>query len=112
MQKRIIITIGTTIALLTIGYILKKHSKKSKLRKKILESGTNDYSGTAKDIIVSMKNAKALYKDLISKSHPDRFPNDLVKQVRAAEITVLLIDAKRNYRKLIELKQLVDTDLK
>jgi hypothetical protein len=111
MQKQLIISTCSIIALLAIGSLLKKYFKKRKLRKKVLASGTDDYRGTAIDIALSISKAQTLYKELITKSHPDRFPTDTVKQARAAEITALLTDAKRNYRKLIEIQNIINNDL-
>ncbi len=95
-----------------MGYLIYKKVKKNILRKKVLADGTDDYAGTAKNIALSISQSKALYKKLISKVHPDRFPNDIEKQKRAEEISAMLTEAKRNYNKLLEIEQLIETELK
>ena len=102
-----LVIIGTA----AMGYLIYKKVKKNILRKKVLADGTDDYVGTAKNIALSISQSKALYKKLITKVHPDRFPNDIEKQKRAEEISAMLTEAKRNYNRLIEIEQLIENEL-
>ncbi len=102
-----LVIIGTA----ELGNLIYKKVKKNILRKKVLADGTDDYAGTAKNIALSISQSKALYKKLISKVHPDRFPNDIEKQKRADEISAMLTEAKRNYSRLIEIEQLIENEL-
>lgn len=98
------------IAVIVTGFFLVKKNKKNKLRKKVLADG-DDYSTTAKNIALSMSKSKELYKSLITKVHPDRFPNDIEKQKKAEQFSAMLTEAKRNYSQLIEIKNLIETEL-
>jgi hypothetical protein len=99
------------IIVMLIGYLIYKKIKKNKLRKRVLADGTDDYAATAKNIALSISQSKVLYKKLITKVHPDRFPNDLEKQKRAEEISAMLTEAKRNYSKLVEIEEVIEKEL-
>ena len=61
------------------------------------------------NVVASIGKARALYKDLIIKAHPDRNPN---KVEIATEITDHLNNNRFNYRELLKLKSRIETELK
>jgi len=101
----------TIVFFTIIVYLTKKYVYRRKLRKRVMADGTTDYSSTAVNIAQSIANSKALYKELITKTHPDRYTNDLEKQGKASELSSLITEAKRNYSKLIELRERVNNEL-
>ena len=112
MSKKIfIISIILFAVVLVIIFIIKK-IKRKRLVSKILSEGEGDYAITAKNIAQSISQSKVLYKELITKVHPDRFPNDPIKQERASKISAMLTEAKRNYNKLLEISILIENELK
>ncbi|WP_445714011.1 hypothetical protein [Flavobacterium sp.] len=90
-----------TIVPFAIQFIIKQR-KKSILRKKVLADGTNDYEGTAKNIANSISKSRSLYKELITKVHPNNFNDDRIEL--ATELSSKITKAKRNYEELIKLK--------
>ena len=60
------------------------------------------------NVVASIGKARALYKDLIIKAHPDRNP---YKVELATEITDLLNNNRYNYRELLKLKSRIETEL-
>lgn len=100
-----------TFVLLFVGLYIKRFLRRKYLRKRVMADGSNDYSKTAKNIAQSIANSKSLYKDLIGKTHPDRFVNDPIKQEKAAELASLITASKRNYSELIVLKERINNEL-
>ena len=100
-----------TFALVFVGFYLKRFLRRKNLRKRVMADGSNDYSKTAKNIAQSIANSRSLYKELIGKTHPDRFVNDPQKQKKAAEIASLITASKRNYNELIVLKERINDEL-
>ncbi|EIJ38117.1 hypothetical protein JoomaDRAFT_1097 [Galbibacter orientalis DSM 19592] len=62
------------------------------------------------DLMNSINNSKNLYKELSRSCHPDRFINSN-KQKKAEEIFQEISENKRNFKKLMELKQEAITEL-
>ena len=58
------------------------------------------------NIINSSFNVKPLYHELKVKCHPDRFPNDKIKNEIALTIFQEIEKNKTDYKKLIELREL------
>jgi len=56
------------------------------------------------NLINSINKSNILYKELICKCHPDRFIND-TRQKNAEDIFQEITNNKRNYKRLIELKE-------
>ena len=104
MKKNIIIaSISVAVLLLSVAFILyKKNKRKRDLKRRVLADGNSDYSGTAKNISLSISKSKQLYKDLIVKVHPDRFQDD--RKENATELSARITKAKRNYDELIGLE--------
>ena len=61
------------------------------------------------NVVESIGKAKALYKDLIVKAHPDRNPKNVEL---ATSITDQLNINRYNYRELLKLKTIIETELK
>lgn len=61
------------------------------------------------NVVESIGKAKTLYKDLIIKAHPDRNPNNVEL---ATSITDQLNINRFNYRELLRLKTIIETELK
>lgn len=102
MKSKILKVISIiTIVPFVIQFIIKQR-KKSILRKKVLADGTNDYEGTAKNIANSISKSRSLYKELITKVHPNNFNDDRIEL--ATELSSKITKAKRNYEELIKLK--------
>jgi hypothetical protein len=111
MQNKILIISTLTAGFLLLIFFIIKRIKKRKLIAKILADGESDYGVTAKNIAQSIAKSRVLYKELISKVHPDRFPNDPVKKERASEIASMLTESKRNYNKLEEISRVIENEL-
>lgn len=57
------------------------------------------------NIIISISQAEKLYKELIIKCHPDRFPLDEEKNKIATDITERIGKSKHDYKSLEALKE-------
>jgi hypothetical protein len=84
--------------------------KKSSLKRKILEEDIS-YSEEAKNIINSISKSKSLYKELITKVHPDIFA-DVDDKQKATELSSSITENKHNYNELSKLKKEVHSFLK
>ena len=111
MKKNLIIaSLSAAVLLLPVALILfKKRKAKRDLKRRVLADGNSDYSGTAKNIALSISKSKQLYKDLIVKVHPDRFQDDLKE--KATELSAKITKSKRNYDELLSLEIEVKTFL-
>lgn len=96
--------------ILVVPYIINKIISRRKLRREILKDGNPDYINTASNIIASMKMAKKLHKELILKVHPDKLQDDSKKDKRD-ELSAKVNSARRDYNKLVELKDEIDNFL-
>jgi hypothetical protein len=95
--------------LLIIPFLIKyyrKYKKRNELRKSVLADGTTQYFETAKNIADSISKSKTLYKELITKIHPDKF-HDKDKLI-ATELSTKVTNAKRNYNQLLIIKDEID----
>lgn len=111
MTSKLTIFIITSVAISILFYFLYNKIKRYKIYKKVLEDNNEDYTSTAKNIADSISKARVLYKEYIIKVHPDRFPNDPVKQKRASELSSMLTESKRNYKKLLQISKLIDDEM-
>jgi hypothetical protein len=78
-----------------------KRRKKSELRKKILSEEIS-YSDTAENITKSISHSNKLYKELITKTHPDLFEKE--NKLYATELSSKITKNKKNYNELLKLK--------
>ena len=62
------------------------------------------------DVMDSINKSRELYKSLSSKYHPDRFELDAHKII-ANEIFQEIVESKRNYKKLLDLKAKAESKL-
>ena len=92
-----------------IKTFLKERRKKAELRKKILSEELS-YNDTAENITKSISHSNKLYKELITKTHPDLF--DETKKVFATELSAEITKNKKNYNELLKLKKIVEDFLK
>jgi flagellar biosynthesis/type III secretory pathway M-ring protein FliF/YscJ len=102
--------IGFTIFFVLILFLLKRKSNKNITRNQFKEDslkGEIDYN----NIFESSFHGKELYDELKKKCHPDRFPNDPIKNKIALELAQEISENKNNYKKLIELKEIVKSKL-
>ena len=106
-KNKVILTI---LKILIIPYWVYKIIEKRKLSREILKDGNPDYNDTASNIIASMKMAKKLHKELILKVHPDKIQDDSKKDKRD-ELSAKVNSARRDYNKLVELKDEIDNFL-
>jgi hypothetical protein len=95
-----ILSIVTVFPLL-VQLVVRKR-KKAILRKKVLAEGIDDYANTAKNIANSISKGRALYKELITKVHPDRFTDE--RKIIATELSAKITGSKRNFDELTRLK--------
>lgn len=75
--------------------------KKSELRKKILSEEIS-YADTAENITKSISHSNKLYKELITKVHPDLFKES--NKIYATELSSKITENKKNYNELLKLK--------
>jgi hypothetical protein len=86
-----VVSIITVIPLLIQFFI--KQRKKSQLRKRVLQVGSDDYANTAKNIANSISKSRLLYKELIVKIHPDKFPDE--RKIIATELSARITSQKK-----------------
>ena len=86
-------------------------------RKLSIDSKTEEILSNSKkskfdmgNLLDNINKSRDLYKILSSKCHPDRF-HDIEKNKKADEIFQEITRNKRNYGRLIELKELAKTEL-
>lgn len=110
MRKEVILAFSAAVILVPIAFwIYNKKKRKLEIKKKILTDNELDYGDTAKNIALSMSQAKKLYKQLIISVHPDRFPES--KQNLATDLSARITKSKRNYDELMKLKEEVQSFL-
>lgn len=80
---------------------LLERRKKSELRKKILSEKIS-YADTAENITKSISHSDKLYKELITKVHPDLFEEGI--KAYATELSSKITKNKKNYNELLKLK--------
>jgi len=84
------------------------HNKKKKLlsKKELFIKNAKESEVDFGNIINSSFNVKPLYDELKTKCHPDRFPNDKIKNKIALELFQDISKNKTNYKKLMEIKEI------
>lgn len=103
MIKKIILTTALLMVVVPISVkLIRKRAKRRKLRNKILKDG-DGYSVSAKNIVDSISKSKALYKELITSVHPDKF-QDIEKKEKATDLASRITKSKKNYNDLVQLK--------
>ena len=93
--------------ILIIYLIISKNNKKKKLTKRehfVKNAKKSDVD--FENIINSSFHVKPLYDELKVKCHPDRFPNDEIKNKIALELFQEISKNKTNYKKLIKIKEI------
>lgn len=88
-----------------IKTFFKERRKRAELRKKILSEELS-YNDTAENITKSISHSAKLYKELITKTHPDLFESD--NKVFATELSAEITKNKKNYNELLKLKKIVE----
>lgn len=88
-----------------IKTFFKERRKKSELRKKILSEKIS-YNETAENITKSISHSAKLYKELITKTHPDLFENE--NKILATKLAAEITKNKKNYNELLKLKKIVE----
>jgi hypothetical protein len=78
-----------------------KRRKRAELRKKILSEELS-YNETAENITKSISHSNKLYKELITKIHPDLFEKE--NKLHATELSSKITKNKKNYNALLKLK--------
>lgn len=101
--RRLIRVLGIVTLLPALLSWVRGWQRRRAIRRRILKDGGNDYEGTARNIANSISMARELYKRLIARAHPDRFPED--KKERATELSARITQAKRNHERLLELEK-------
>ncbi|MGK0411987.1 MAG: hypothetical protein ACJA1B_000176 [Polaribacter sp.] len=84
---------------------LLKRKKKAELRRKILSEKIS-YTDTANNITKSIAHSNKLYKELITKVHPDLFEES--NKIYATELSSKITKNKKNYNELLKLKVQVE----
>lgn len=69
---------------------------------------TNKENAECDNVVESMVKAKALYRELIQKSHPDKHPD---KIETAKELTELINCYRYNYKMLLTIKNKIESEL-
>lgn len=105
------------IALIELGLIILLLVRTAKEKRKGISKDGLDEIRNAKsteidmtNLMNSMHDSKGLYKELSRKCHPDLF-QDQDKKEKADNIFQLVTKHKRNYAKLVELKELAIKEL-
>ena len=105
------------IAVIELGIILLLIFKLNKKHKVIIDKTTADLFNISKnsevnmdDLMNNINKSRDLYKKISTKCHPDRFvENELNK--KASELFQEITKNKRNYNRLVELKNQVEQQL-
>ena len=97
-----------------ILFLLAKHFRK---KKEFIDPEITEILKTAKNTDMNMDNlmdninkSRGLYKRLSTKCHPDRFTNTEISD-KANEIFQEITKSKRDYKRLLELKTIAETEL-
>lgn len=109
MKLRALKIVSIILVLPFVFQFIKEKRRKSKIRRTILADG-EDFSVTAKNIANSIGKSRDLYKNLITKVHPDRFVDG--KKERATELSSKITKSKKNFDELTRLKVEVEDFLK
>jgi|APEBP8051072210_1049370.scaffolds.fasta_scaffold00951_10 hypothetical protein len=105
------------IAAAELGLILFLIAKLRQKQKVMLDSTTKELLNKSKNSNVDMDNlmnsinkSRELYKLLSTKCHPDRFLEENINK-KASEIFQEISKNQRNYNRLLELKEIAQTEL-
>lgn len=105
------------IAAAELGLILFLIAKLRQKQKVMLDSTTEELLNKSKNSNVDMDNlmnsinkSRELYKLLSTKCHPDRFLEETINK-KASEIFQEISKNQRNYNRLLELKEIAQTEL-
>lgn len=102
---KLIIIIAILTLLPFILLFIRKAVKKRRIREQLIREG-GDYRETAKNIAESIAKAKALYKELITKVHPDKFSEE--NKAAANSLASKITKAKKDYATLCKLEKEVN----
>lgn len=82
-------------------------SKTKRIKRQVMNEGDVDFG----NIIDSSFHSETLYKQLITKCHPDRFAPDQQKMDQANELSTLITKNRHDKKRLEELKQTAEQTL-
>lgn len=91
--------------IIIVFLIIKLSSKRNQSLKQKLKKESLDNSIDFDNIINSSFNSNEVYNELKVKCHPDRFPNDDVKNTIAENLFQEITKNQNNVKRLIELKE-------
>lgn len=106
-MNRLMVFTVIVLSLLLIFLFVKRVIRRKRLRRLVLADGNSDYKEVAVNIALSISKSKELYKELITKVHPDRFTDE--RKEKAAELSSRITKAKKNYHELQLLKNEVES---
>lgn|SRR5690554_928203 len=97
--------------IIIVFVIIKLSSKRNQSLKQKLKKESLDNSIDFDNIINSSFNSNEVYNELKVKCHPDRFPNDDVKNTIAENLFQEITKNKNNIKRLLELKEKAKQEL-
>ena len=95
-----------------LGYKLYRKKPKTEfknVKRETVKEAANKELDMA-NVVNSINKAKPLFKELSKKCHPDKFANSEKHEV-AQIVYQQITDSKRNYGKLLELKEMAEDEL-
>lgn len=96
------------IVILLVSRLKRKpKSQMDQIKSQVMSEGEIDFSNT----MMSAFHSKDLYDKLKVKCHPDRFPQDDELNAIANSLFQQIVENKKNYKKLLELKDLAEKQL-
>jgi hypothetical protein len=98
------------IVIIFLFYQFRSRSKTSNLRNSMKEKSLKEEIDFG-NIIQSSFHTQPLYDELKVKCHPDRFPNDEIKNKVADALFQEITKNKTNYKKLVQLKERAKQEL-
>jgi len=98
------------VVIIVLLYRWKKRSKKINLKHSMKEKSLKEDIDFG-NLINSSFHTQPLYDELKKKCHPDRFPNDGIKNKIAEGLFQEISKNKTNYKKLVELKKRAKQEL-
>lgn len=85
-----------------VNFFFQKSLQRRELRRKIKQDSELNIKHLAQNITSGIKSNDNLYKELIVKIHPDKFPE--IYKSEATSLSSKLNKARHNYNKLTKLK--------
>ena len=110
LTSNILLLLGSCVILAVLVFILLKRKKESSHVARIKENVMKE-SIDMSNVINSSFNASSLYDELKKKCHPDRFIDENLKE-RAYMLFQQVTLYKRDYKKLLELQERINKELK